>query len=114
MKILILGGYGFIGSAISSQLIKQGHQVGVVDCFHQYYTFPNWEYGPVLAQRKAMANPTKDYIGRIEDVSFMENVFDKYSILCNHNNVDSSHGVIHVRAVYNHIVKAIENNKQNY
>lgn len=41
----------------------------------------------------------------------MENLFDKYSILCKHNNVDSSHGVIHVRAVYNHIVKAIENNK---
>ena len=78
MKILILGGYGFIGSAISSQLIKQGHQVGVVDCFHQYYTFPNWEYGPLLAQRKAMANPTKDYIGKIEDVSFMENVFDDF------------------------------------
>lgn len=78
MKILILGGYGFIGSHISNQLKKENHIVGVVDCFHQYYTFPNWEYTPVLAQRKKLANPDHEYIGRIEDVHFMENVFNEF------------------------------------
>jgi UDP-glucose 4-epimerase len=78
MKILVLGGYGFIGSHISNQLVSEGHTVGVVDCFHQYYTFPNWEYTPVLAQRKALANPSKEYIGRIEDVHFMNTVFEEF------------------------------------
>tara|TARA_Y100000389_G_scaffold204442_1_gene256988 strand:- start:14208 stop:15008 length:801 start_codon:yes stop_codon:yes gene_type:complete len=42
----------------------------------------------------------------------MESVFEKYKILCDHNNVDRSHGVDHVRAVYEHIIRAIENNKK--
>ena len=78
MKILILGGYGFIGSHISSLLISEGYRVAVVDCFHQYYSFPNWEYNPVLAQRKELANPTNEYIGKIEDVHFMDKVFEDF------------------------------------
>ena len=41
MRILILGGYGFIGSHISNYLKKDNHTIGIVDCYHQYYTFPN-------------------------------------------------------------------------
>ena len=52
MRILVLGGYGFIGSHICQNLKAQGHTIGVVDCYHQYYTFPSWEYQPVLSQRK--------------------------------------------------------------
>ncbi|OUU26135.1 MAG: hypothetical protein CBB97_08655 [Candidatus Endolissoclinum sp. TMED37] len=78
MRILILGGYGFIGSHISSVLSKQGHTIGIVDCYHQYYTFPNWEYQPVLTQRKSITNVTKEYIGQIENLQFMEQTFEDF------------------------------------
>ena len=44
MKILILGGHGFIGSHTSNILKSMGHTIGVVDCYHRYYTFPKAEY----------------------------------------------------------------------
>ena len=68
MRILILGGYGFIGSHIAQELKKDNHVVGVVDCYHQYYTFPNWEYTPILSQRKAITKADKEYIGHIENL----------------------------------------------
>ena len=75
MRILILGGYGFIGSHIANFLKADGHLIGVVDCYHQYYTFPNWEYTPILSQRKAISGVDKEYIGKIENLQFMENAF---------------------------------------
>lgn len=75
MRVLILGGYGFIGSHIGHELKTEGHTTGVVDCFHQYYTFPDWEYNPILSQRKALARPDKEYIGQIENFQFLENTF---------------------------------------
>ena len=78
MKILVLGGYGFIGSHIVNKLKKQNHTVAVVDCYHQYYTLPNWEYIPILVQRKTIAGPDKEYIGQIEHLQFMQNVFEEF------------------------------------
>jgi len=78
MKILILGGYGFIGSHISNKLVAQGHTVAVVDCYHQYFTFPNWEYQPLISQRKKIASPHKEYIGQIENLQFMQEVFEDF------------------------------------
>jgi len=78
MKILVLGGYGFIGSHTCEVLRKQGHKVAVVDCYHQYYTFPDWEYEPIVNQRKKLAGPTKEYIGKIENLQFMEQVFEDF------------------------------------
>ena len=78
MRILILGGYGFIGSHISNYLKKDNHTIGIVDCYHQYYTFPNWEYTPVLNQRKVITNADKEYIGKIENLQFMENAFSDF------------------------------------
>jgi nucleoside-diphosphate-sugar epimerase len=53
MKILILGGHGFIGHNVARQLIDLGHQVNVVDIHHQYGEYKDWEYNPVLDQRTA-------------------------------------------------------------
>ena len=78
MRILVLGGYGFIGSHICQQLKSEGHTVGIVDCFHQYYTFPDWEYYPVLVQRKAITQTDKEYIGQIENLQFMEQTFEDF------------------------------------
>ena len=75
MRILILGGYGFIGSHIAQELRRDNHTIGVIDCYHQYYTFPNWEYTPILSQRKSIAKAHKEYIGHIENFQFMDNAF---------------------------------------
>jgi len=40
-KILILGGHGFIGCHTSHILKQKKHEVGIIDCYHQYYTFPD-------------------------------------------------------------------------
>ena len=77
-NILILGGHGFIGSHISNILKSQGHKIGVVDCYHRYYTFPESEYYCVLQQRKNHANADKVYIGHIEDKIFMNNTFKDF------------------------------------
>ena len=78
MRILVLGGYGFIGSHICQQLKKDNHFVGIVDCYHQYYTFPNWEYYPILSQRKEITQTDKEYIGQIENLQFMEQTFEDF------------------------------------
>ena len=75
MRILILGGHGFIGSHTSNILRSQGHTVGVVDCYHQYHTFPDDEYSCVLAQRQAHCGADEVYVGKIEDNDFLEKTF---------------------------------------
>ena len=78
MRILILGGHGFIGSHTSNILKQKGHTIGVVDCYHQYFTFPDKEYFPILQIRKQHANNDKTFIGKIEDESFMSRVFEEF------------------------------------
>ena len=78
MKILILGGHGFIGSHTSNILKSMGHTIGVVDCYHRYYTFPKAEYDKVSELRIVHSNADLTYNGQIEDVPFMENVFKQF------------------------------------
>lgn len=75
MNVLILGGHGFIGSHVSHILKAQGHTVSVLDCYHQYHIFPDWEYEPVLEQRKQWAGADTIHIGKIEDAFFLEHAF---------------------------------------
>ena len=77
-RILILGGHGFIGSHTSEILKNQGHYIGVVDCYHRYYTFPKDEYDCVLEQRKQLCNADEVFPGQIEDPIFMENTFKQF------------------------------------
>jgi UDP-glucuronate 4-epimerase len=37
MKVLVTGGAGFIGSHTSERLLKEGHQVAILDNFNDYY-----------------------------------------------------------------------------
>ncbi len=75
MNILILGGHGFIGSHVSHILTTQGHTVSVLDCYHQYHIFPDWEYQPMLEQRKSWANANTVHIGKIENEQFLDHAF---------------------------------------
>ncbi len=75
MNILILGGHGFIGSHVCHILKNQGHIVSVVDCYHRYHIFPDWNYNPVIEQRKQWADSHATFVGKIEDEAFIENTF---------------------------------------
>lgn len=37
MKVLVTGGAGFIGSHTTERLIRDGHEVAILDCFNDYY-----------------------------------------------------------------------------
>jgi len=78
-RILILGGHGFIGSHTANILKKQGHYIGVVDCYHKYYTFPQEEYDCVLKQRQDHCGADEIFPGQIEDPVFMENTFKAFN-----------------------------------
>lgn len=77
-RILILGGHGFIGSHTSDILRKQGHEIAVVDCYHQYYIFPDNEYFCILRQRQELACAVHVFQGKIEDTEFMSGVFSTF------------------------------------
>ncbi len=37
MKVLVTGGAGFIGSHTTERLLRDGHEVAILDCFNDYY-----------------------------------------------------------------------------
>ena len=76
MKILILGGHGFIGHHVSKQLTNLGHTVFTVDCHHPYGEYQPWEYNPVLKQRLDFMGEHSHYHGDVCDAVFMNSVFD--------------------------------------
>jgi len=51
MRIMILGGHGFIGCHISNILVNAGHEVSIIDNHDNYNSIPYWEYGSILQQR---------------------------------------------------------------
>lgn len=76
MKVLILGGHGFIGHNVAQKLIAQGHEVAVVECNHQYGEYPDWEYFPVLDQRLDQIGMYDFWGGNVCDSLFMSAVFE--------------------------------------
>jgi nucleoside-diphosphate-sugar epimerase len=75
MKILILGGHGFIGHNVAHKLIARGHDVAVIDCHHQYGEYPDWEYFPVLEQRIQHIGAYDAHTGNVCDPDWMAQVF---------------------------------------
>lgn len=75
MKILVLGGHGFIGHHLCRQLLDSGHEVSVVDIHHRYGEFPDWEYLPVLEQRLAHIGPHESFVVSTTDPIAMQDVF---------------------------------------
>jgi nucleoside-diphosphate-sugar epimerase len=75
MKILVLGGHGFIGHNVVKQLTDLGHTVLVVDCHHQYGEFPDWEYNPVMKQKLAGIGAHTFFNGNVCDPVYMDSVF---------------------------------------
>ncbi len=67
MKVLVLGGAGYIGSHAVHQLIEQGYDVVVVDNL-------------VTGHRKAVHQNAKFYEGDMRDKAFLDNVFEQEDI----------------------------------
>ena len=75
MKILVLGGHGFIGHHTTKMLLDQGHNVHVVDCHHDYGEYPKWEFDPVMKQRVDYIGDHGIWFGDVTDPDFMNRVF---------------------------------------
>lgn len=67
MRLLVLGGAGYIGSHTSLELIKRGHDVIVVDNL-------------VTGYQKAVPEKAIFYNGDIRDIEFLDNLFKKEKI----------------------------------
>jgi nucleoside-diphosphate-sugar epimerase len=75
MKILVLGGHGFIGHHTTKMLLDQGHNVHVVDCHHDYGEYPKWEFDAVMKQRVDYIGDHGIWFGDVTDSDFMNRVF---------------------------------------
>lgn len=75
MKILILGGHGFIGHNVARQLINLGHSLGIVDIHHRYGEYQDWEYNPVLNQRVDFIGPHSSWNVDVCDAEKLRQVF---------------------------------------
>lgn len=76
-NILITGGAGFIGSTLADRLIKEANKVVVIDNFNDYYD-------PQIKENNVKDNINNEnyklYRGDIEDIDFVEKVFEENSI----------------------------------
>jgi len=75
MNVLILGGHGFIGHHTARELTDLGHRVGVVDRYHQYGDYQDWEYWPVVEQRIKFMGDHVLFKGDVADATFMDQAF---------------------------------------
>ena len=67
MRILVLGGAGYIGSHTASELVKAGHEVVIADNL-------------VTGYRKAIPEGAKFYEGDLRDSDFLDNLFHQEKI----------------------------------
>lgn len=83
MKILILGGHGFIGTHTTKKLCALGHEVTVLDNHDSYGNYPQHEYEFVIDERLRYLNSeTYDYIlSDIKDINW--SAMPKFDIIIN-------------------------------
>ncbi len=72
MKILVTGGAGFIGSALTKKLVERGDEVVILDDFNDYYD-PRLKRDRVEIFLKGVNS--KLYKGDIRDVDFCDKMF---------------------------------------
>lgn len=76
MKVLITGGAGFIGSAVSKALLERGDTPILIDNFNDYYD-PQIKEDRIKIFLKDYKKRFKLYRGDIRDRAFLEKVFKK-------------------------------------
>ncbi len=73
-KVLLTGGLGYIGSHVAVELIKQGHDIVIID------DLSNSEY--TVLGRLSELTGTEIYfeLGDVRDIDFLKGVFQRYEI----------------------------------
>lgn len=79
MRILILGGHGFIGCQVSNLLSRMGYDVGVVDNHENYNAIPEWEFQESLNQKITTSNANYFYKADLNDEITLDAVFQNFS-----------------------------------
>jgi UDP-glucuronate 4-epimerase len=79
MKILVTGGAGFIGSALTKRLVADGNDVVVIDNFNEYY-----DVSLKRAREKELLKGATVLEGDFTDEAFLERVFSKhqFDVVC--------------------------------
>lgn len=72
MNILVTGGAGFIGSAVTKRLVERGDRVVILDNFNDYYD-PQLKRDRIAVFLKGV--DFKLYEGDIRDAALVENIF---------------------------------------
>lgn len=82
MKYLVTGGAGFIGSHLSEELMKQGHDIITIDNFNDYYDIRLKEsnYNIVKQTAKVCGCYYNLYKGDIRDKKLIEKIFKENEI----------------------------------
>jgi len=82
MRYLITGGAGFIGSHLSEELLRQGHEVISIDNFNDYYDpiLKEENYNTVRLTSYQVGRFYKLYNGDIRDKEMINRVFDENKI----------------------------------
>ncbi len=73
MKVIVTGGAGFIGSHTVERLLREGHSVGILDNFNDYYN-------PAIkrANMRGFADQVQLFEGDIRESAFVDQVFAKF------------------------------------
>lgn len=82
MKYLITGGAGFIGSHLSQELMKQGHDIISIDNFNDYYDPAIKEKNLSLVEQTAKKYGCFYMMirGDIRDKDLIDHIFEEYDI----------------------------------
>ena len=89
MRILVLGSFGYIGTALVQHLLASGHTVTGIDNLskrklvakaHQFSLTPKFSYSDIVKSfNRNYGVDYKVYIGDVRDPSFLQEVFSKSS-----------------------------------
>jgi len=74
VRILVTGGAGFIGSHVCERLLRENHEVGVIDDLNDFYS-PEAKLANLSAIRRS--GPLAFYRGDIADPAFVTEVFEE-------------------------------------